>query len=259
MSIARLSDVVGWLDDVLRTSEVPDYDGALNGLQLANRGEVTRVAAAVDFSRRTVDQAIASGADLLILHHGMFWSGARPIVGPVYERLALLMAHGVAVYASHLPLDLHAEYGNNALLARALGLQPTSGFGAWKGLSIGVSGESDLLTSELLARARQFASQYGGSVVSTPFDAVRHTRHWGMVTGAGASSGTLCEAQAAGIDTLVVGEGPHHTAVDADDSGLVVLYAGHYATETLGVQALARAIESRFGLPWSFLHAPTGL
>lgn len=259
MSIARLPDVVAWLDDALRTSEIPDYDGALNGLQLSNRGEVTRVAAAVDFSRRTVDMTIASGADLLLLHHGMFWSGARPIVGPVYERLALLMAHGVAVYASHLPLDLHAELGNNALLARALGLSPGSGFGAWKGLSIGVAGESDLMTSELLARTRAFAGEYGGSVVATPFDAVRHTRHWAIVTGAGASSATLREAQAAGVDTLIVGEGPHHTAVDADDSGLVVLYAGHYATETLGVQALARALESRFELPWSFIHAPTGL
>ena len=87
----------------------------------------------------------------------------------------------------------------------------------------------------------------------------RRTRAWGICTGGGASSDTLREARERGLDTLIVGEGPHHTAVEADDSGIAVIYAGHYATETLGVRALAAHLSDRFGMPWVFLEAPTGL
>ena len=124
MPSVPLAELVSHLDTLLRTREVPDYGGALNGVQLANAGAVTRVAVAVDFSRPAIEQAVAVGADLLIVHHGMFWSGAQPIVGPAYDRLRLLLAYDVAVYASHLPLDIHPTFGNNALLARGVGSGP---------------------------------------------------------------------------------------------------------------------------------------
>jgi dinuclear metal center YbgI/SA1388 family protein len=257
---ASLDAVVGHLDAVLRTREVPDYGGALNGLQVANSGRVDRVAVAVDFSRAAVEQAVAAGAGLLVVHHGMFWGGAQAVVGPAYERMRLLMAHDVAVYASHLPLDLHPTLGNNVLLANELGLSPTGGFGRFKTVDVGVRGEAEgLETAALAERAAAFCGRWGHALRHTPMAPGRPTRRWGLCTGAGASSETLAEAGALGLDTLVVGEGPHHTAVEAAERGIVVLYAGHYATETLGVRALGDELGRTFGLEWSFVGEPTGL
>lgn len=259
MSEARLDDVVAFLDAELRTREIPDFDGALNGLQLANGGRVTRVAAAVDFSARAVSAAVGARANLLIVHHGMFWSGAQPLTGVRYAALREALDAGLAVYASHLPLDLHPTLGNNALLAREIGLTPEQPFGRYRDISVGVAGRSDLPTAELMGRLRTVAARHGTTLVATPFDPARRTRRWAMVSGAGASSATMLEAAEIGADTLIVGEGPHHTAVGAMDAGLCIAYAGHYATETLGVQALGTLLLERFGLPWSFLDLPTGL
>src|SRR5512140_418191 len=126
--MADLDEIVRFLDAELRTAEINDYPAALNGLQLANRGEVKHVAASVDFSGVVIREAIRRRSDLLIVHHGMFWAEAIPIVGPKYDRLSLLLANDIAVYGSHLPLDLHPTFGNNVLLARELGLTPSGGF-----------------------------------------------------------------------------------------------------------------------------------
>lgn len=253
------ASIVKYLDDVLETASVPDYSNALNGLQLANTGTVTRIAAAVDFSTRTVAGAVDAGADLLLIHHGMFWSGLNRIEGKDYTRLRTLIQHDVAVYSSHLPLDRHPLYGNNALLATELGLEPDNDFARYKTISIGVRGSSDVETATLVARADTFARSHGGSARATPVEPERRTLSWAVCTGSGASSETLREATEIGIDTLIVGEGPHHTAVEAEESGITVIYAGHYATETLGVQALAAHVSDRFGVSWTFIEAPTGL
>jgi len=257
--MTALPELVRYLDSELRAAEVPDYDGALNGLQLGNSGQVTRIAAAVDFSLNTVAGAIREGATLLIVHHGMFWAGARPIVDVAYERLRQAIAADLAVYSSHIPLDIHPELGNNTLLARELGLEPDSGFGRYKDVTVGVSGSASLPTREILERTRAFSRRHASGVVSTPFDDSRRTERWAVVTGAGASTATLAEARERGVDTLIVGEGAHHTGVEALERGPVVIYAGHYATETLGVQALARKAGDRFQLPITFVDVPTGL
>lgn len=254
-----LDDVVRHADALLGVASTPDYPQALNGLQLANGGRVRGIAAAVDFSRRSIDGAIAARATLLVVHHGMFWAGAQPIRGAAYDRLRLMIANDVAVYAVHLPLDRHPTLGNNALLARALGLEPTGEFARHADIFVGVRGECDESTSTLAARADTFARQHGGSARATPVGPGRRTRRWAICTGAGASAETLREAAEAGIDTLLVGEGPHWTAVEAEESGLVIVYAGHYATETLGVRALAEHLSGTFGVPWTFVEAPTGL
>jgi len=256
--MTRAIDVAQWLDELLTAPGFPDYPGALNGLQLDHRGSVRRIAAAVDFSRRTVEATIAADANFLILHHGMFWSGAQRITGSTYERIHSLISHDIAVYASHLPLDAHLEFGNNARLARALGLEPTDRFGAFEGRPIGVSGVGSVDTAELLDRASTFAREYGGQARSSWIEPGRRTHRWAVLTGAGAGSREIREAEAQGIDTLIVGEGPHHTTVDAPDAGVVIIYAGHYATETLGVRALADVAGTHFSLPSSFLFLPTG-
>ena len=248
------------LDTVLRVPEIPDYAPALNGLQIDCVGPVRRVAAAVDFSLRTVDGAIAAGAQLLLVHHGMFWGGLQPIRGRRYQQLRRLVTNEVAVYAAHLPLDVHPELGNNVLLARELGLEPAGGFARYQTIEVGVRGDSDLSSSELVDRAERVARRFGGRVVVSPGElGDRRTRRWALCTGAGASSESIRDALALGVDTLIVGEGPHHTAVDAADHGLLVIYAGHYATEALGVRALAAHVEAQFGVPWTFIDAPTGL
>src|SRR6186997_173845 len=147
MSEKQLTQIVEFLDDILLTSTTPDYPTAFNGLQLANSGSVTKVAAAVDFSSQAIKAAIAEDADLLIVHHGMFWAGAQPLVGPGYTRLRQLLDSDIAVYSSHLPLDRHPQLGNNSLMARALGLEPSKEFSRFKDIFIGVQGTCDVDTA----------------------------------------------------------------------------------------------------------------
>jgi dinuclear metal center YbgI/SA1388 family protein len=257
--VTLLGDIAGALDDLLRVREIPDYSNALNGVQVANRGAIRRIACAVDISQRTIDGAAAEGANLLLVHHGLFWSGLQSLTGAHYARVRSLIENDIAVYAAHLPLDVHPTHGNNVLLARELGLEPSAGFADYRGISVGVRGESDLDTKALVERARVFARQHETELRVTPFSSGHRTRRWGICTGAGASPETLREAAEVSLDTLIVGEGPHWTAVDAADSGLVIVYAGHYATETLGVRSLGEWAGSLFNIPWTFVSAPTGL
>jgi dinuclear metal center YbgI/SA1388 family protein len=256
--VPQTTDIATYLDRLLGIPGTPDAPAAMNGLQVANRGEVAKIAAAVDASQRTIDSAVAEGADFLLVHHGLFWKGVLPIAGAQYRRLRTLFDHDVAVYSAHIPLDLHPVFGNNVLLAKELGLVSSGEFARYGSVMIGVRGSADLPTTELVDRAARFARGHGGDATGTECSPDRRTRSWAMCSGAGASAETLDEAVALGVDTLIVGEGPHWTAVDAPERGLVIIYAGHYATETPGVRALAQDLSSRFGVPWVFVPAPTG-
>jgi putative NIF3 family GTP cyclohydrolase 1 type 2 len=163
------------------------------------------------------------------------------------------------VYSAHLPLDMHPELGNNVLLARELGLEPRRGFARYKTIDIGVAGESNVSTADLLARTARFARGFGHEVRTAGTVDGKTTQRWAICTGAGAGHDTLTEAVESGVDTLIVGEGPHWTAIDAEEAGLTIIYAGHYATETLGVKALAAHVSGVFNIPWIFIDAPTGL
>lgn len=251
-------DCAAYTDELLETASTPDYPNAINGLQLENQSPVRGFAAAVDFSTRAIRGAVESGANFLIVHHGMFWGGLAPLTGPSYRTLRMLIENDIAVYSSHLPLDRHSTFGNNALLATELGLKPSGLFARFQDVFIGMSGESDIETASLTARARDFASSYG-EIRTSVIPTGRRTRSWGICTGAGASAETLNEALATGIDTLIVGEGPHWTAIHAEEHELAIIYAGHYATETLGVRALAQHLGEMYELPWHFISAPTGL
>ncbi len=259
MTATPLETIAAHLDAQLATRGTPDYAPALNGIQVAHRGPVTAVAAAVDCSARTIRGAIETGANLLLVHHGLFWGGLQPLTGPMLDRVRLLLDHDVALYSSHLPLDAHATFGNSVLLARTLGLTPTNGFARYQTIDCGVRGTDGIETAALLARVRAFSQSHGGDAIASPMAAGRATRHWAIVSGAGVNADTLREAVALGVDTLITGEGPHWSAVDAEERGLVVIYAGHYATETLGVQAIAAHVSETYGLPWHWVAAPTGL
>ncbi|MGQ0712632.1 MAG: Nif3-like dinuclear metal center hexameric protein [Gemmatimonadaceae bacterium] len=257
--MTTVAEIADHLDALLRVDEIPDFSGAINGIQVETDAQIAKVASAVDARERTIRAAVDAGANLLIVHHGLFWSGVQPLRGPFLRRLRLLLEHEVAVYSSHLPLDLHPHYGNNVLLAQALGLEPSAGFARYKTVDIGVSGTSEVATADLVQRATEFARQHGHDVRVAGEVNGKTTRRWGVCTGAGAGQDTLREATSSRLDTLIVGEGPHWTAIDAEEAGLTIIYAGHYATETLGVQALAAHVAKTFGLPWVFVEAPTGL
>lgn len=249
----RLAELAAYLDEYLDVAAIPDYSGALNGLQVENRGEVTKLAAAVDASEVAIRRAVEQRCDLLLVHHGLFWDGNLPVTGRRYRRLHPLLLHDVALYSAHLPLDTHSEVGNNCVLARELGVAVRGRFGDYEGTEIGVWGEyegtRDAL-GEALARAT------GGEVKLIPGGA-ESVRRVGVLTGGGGSFARA--AIAAGLDALVTGEGTHHTYFDAIEGGVNLFYAGHYATETWGVRALARHLEERFALPWTFIDVPTGL
>lgn len=249
----RLAELTDYLDAYLRVREVPDYPNAWNGLQVENGGEVTRVAVAVDASEAAVREAARRGCDLLLVHHGLFWDPQRPVTGRRYRKLSLLLNHGIAVYAAHLPLDVHPEVGNNVVLARELGLKVEGEFGAYQGTPLGVWGTLELSREALAARLDELL---GGPVRLLPGGPER-VRRVGVLTGAGGS--LIGDAIAAGLDAYVTGEGAHHTYFEAVEGGINVYYGGHYATETWGVRALATHLGDRFGLPWEFLDLPTGL
>ena len=249
----QLDAVVAYMDDLLRSDGLRDWKNALNGLQVANSGEVHRIAAAVDASEQTIRAAIDERCDLLLVHHGLFWSGNRAVTGARYRRLKQLISADVAVYSSHLPLDVHPEIGNNALLVAELGLEPSGTFAPHEGRDVGLTADCDLDRGALVARLTDIL---GGPVRCIEGGPTR-VRRVGVLTGSG--GGAIDDAVARGVDTLITGEGSHHTFVDANEAGINLVYGGHYATETMGVRALAARVAGRFGLDWVFIDAPSGL
>jgi len=249
----HLADLVDYLDGYLRVREVPDAPEAFNGLQVANAGAVTRTGAAVDLCEATVRLAAEQGADLLLVHHGLFWGGPKPLTGPAYRRASGLIRGNIALCSAHLPLDLHPEVGNNVVLARRLGVAVHGEFGEEYGVRIGVWGELDVSRATLEQR---IAAVLGAAPRAMAFGPER-VRRVGIVTGSAGSM--IPQARAAGLDTYITGEGAHHTFFAAEELALNVFYAGHYATETVGVKALAEHLHAKFGLPWTFLDHPTGL
>jgi putative NIF3 family GTP cyclohydrolase 1 type 2 len=239
-----LAELIRYLDDFLRIREVPDERNAVNGLQVENQGLVGGIVAAVDASQATIDRVAAEGPGrggapmLVLVHHGLFWDGNVPVTGRRYRRIATLLEHDLALYSAHIPLDVHPTVGNNVVLAERLGLAVEGWFGDYRGVPIGVWGH---------APAR----------LATRDGLVAELNHALGITSAGARLVAGGPERIARIG-IITGEGPHHTYFDAVESGLNLIYAGHYATETLGVQALASHLAERFELDWEFHDHPTG-
>lgn len=250
-----LSDLITAANDWLSIDAIADYPGALNGLQLANSGQVTKIAAAVDACLPVIEEACSTGVNLLVVHHGLFWQGAQRIEGALYRKLKLAMDHDLAIYSAHLPLDMHPELGNNALLVAAMGFTGEGRpFAPWKGRDLGLRVTCDLDRDELLARV---AVAVGDTPKLAPGGPTR-VRELGVITGGAGSQ--IYELAATGIDTFLTGEGPHWSYTSAEELGINLIYAGHYATETFGVKALAARWAAEFpGLTTSFIDHPTGL
>jgi dinuclear metal center YbgI/SA1388 family protein len=248
-----LKRLVEECDRMLRTREVKDYDGAVNGLQVENRGKVSRIAAAVDATQATVRLAIKQGADLLVVHHGLFWGPSHPWTGKRYELIRTLVENNLAVYSSHLPLDMQPKLGNNAQLAAALGLRKTAPFFVEKGQALGIRVSMKTTRDQL---ERKLGAVLEGVVRVLP-GGPEICQRVGIVTGGAGSHLKLAAEE--GVDTFITGEGPHWTYGMAEDLGINVFYGGHYATETFGVKALAKYLSAKFKVPWVFIDRPTGL
>jgi dinuclear metal center YbgI/SA1388 family protein len=239
------------MDGYLGLSDHPDYPTALNGLQVGGPAEVARIVAAVDASEAAIHAAVGLGADLLLVHHGLFWDGLQPITGRRLRKIRALIDHRIGLYSAHLPLDGHAEVGNSVLLARGLGLELAGRFAEYRGAKVGWWGS--LARSVEPAGLRDLASAaVGGGPVHLIAGGPERIERVGVASFAEA-------AASLGLDALVTGEGNHHTHFDAMELGIHVLFAGHYATETFGVRALAAHVSERFGLDWEFVDQPTGL
>lgn len=245
--MANLAEVVAFCDERTRRTEIRDFPDAFNGLQFDNNGDVTRVGAAVDAGLVPFELATAKKVDFLIVHHGMFWEPPIPITGANRRKIEALITGNCALYSSHLPLDLHPEIGNNALLARKLELQPVDSFLEYEGNRIGAIAAGPVDREALRMRLNRLfpgsfrAIEFGGSQI----DRVA------ILTGSGQSA--VAELGKIGVDTLVTGELKQNVFNLAQERGLNLYLCGHYHTETFGVCALAREVAEKFGLSWEFI------
>lgn len=250
--MTRIASIISALDELLDPSAFPDLGP--NGLQVPGGSEVRRVVTGVSAQRALVERAIAERAELVLVHHGLFWdflpTGLTPVLA---ERLRPLFKHDVALAAYHLPLDAHPELGNNAILAERLGCERHEAFGRYRGVPIGRAGTfpgDGVAAADLSARVRAVTGRE-----PTVFDGgPERVRRIGIVSGSGADA--LPEAVAAGLDALLTGEPREHVMADSREAGIHFVAAGHYATETFGIRALGDWLAARFGIEHVWVDLP---
>lgn len=252
--MAKLAEIVDFLDHELDTAGIPDYPGAWNGLQLENDGEVTRVIAAVDASLPVIEAAAAGGPGLLLVHHGLFWQGVRRLTGGYRRIIKKALDSGIAIYSSHLPLDFHPEWGNNRLLADAIGVTNLRPFLPGTYGRIGLRGDWSGSRDQLIEAVRRAV---GGGMINSCPAGPETIGSVGIVTGGGGSE--VEAAHRAGVDAFITGEGSHWTFPLAQELGANLIYGGHYATETFGVRRLMEEVGKKWALPGIFLDHPSGL
>jgi len=251
--VADLHGIVGFLDEYLRINEFPDK--SRNGLQVEGKGEVERIAFAVDACMETFERALKGNADMLIVHHGIIWGGIEYVRGLVQRRLRFLLNDELNLYAAHIPLDAHPEVGNNAQLLKLLELDPREPFGEYNGVYIGFTGEFEEPKPVSLI-AQKLAEGLDTNVRSFEFGG-EEVKSIAVMSGLGSSS--IYEAVEKGIDLFITGEFLHQDFHVAKEGGVNVIAAGHYATETLGVRALMEIVKGKFDVEVFFIDAPTGL
>jgi dinuclear metal center YbgI/SA1388 family protein len=248
--MAHIDHLIAALDELLRPADFQDLGP--NGLQVPGAPEISRVVTGVSAQRELSERAVALDAQLVLVHHGLFWSFQPPGLTPLLaERLRPLFKHDVNLAAYHLPLDAHPTHGNNALLAEALGCERHEPFGSYKGTPIGRAGTfggDGITRDDLRARVRDATHREPLMLGAGP----ERIRSIGIVSGAAAD--TLHEAAAQGLDAFLTGEPREHITSEARELGLHFVAAGHYATETFGVRALGDLLAERFGVEHTFVE-----
>lgn len=251
----RIEEFDGYIKDLLAIEQLSGIDSALNGLQVERIDpELNKIAFAVDASGESFQRAVAWGADLLFTHHGIFFGKTRPVTGILYARLKYLLENQLALYAVHLPLDMHPELGNNAGIAGLLKLKNRKAFGIYHGVKIGIKGTlpkeaslsriSDVLCKNSLIPPHCLA--FGKE----------KTKSIGIVSGGAA--GNVREAIEEKLDLYITGEAAHTVYHECAEAGINVIFTGHYLSEVWGVQALQRKIAADTKLKTCFIDIPTG-
>jgi dinuclear metal center YbgI/SA1388 family protein len=252
ISTARLTSIIAALDEYLDIASFRDLGP--NGLQVPGPREVSRVVTGVSAQKELIERAVEEGAQLVLVHHGLFWDFLPTGLSPVLaERLRPLFKHDVALAGYHLPLDAHHELGNNAILADRLGCERHEPFGTFREQKIGRAGTfpgDGVPAAELFERVREVTAR-----TPTVFDGgPERVRRIGIVSGSGAD--LLPEAIGYGLDALLTGEPREHVMADAREAGIHFIAAGHYATETFGIRALGDWLEQRFGIEHLWIDIP---
>lgn len=246
----ELSQLTEYLDDYLNIAACPDVPVALNGLQVEGTRDVNNVATATDACTATIREAIDRDADLMIVHHGLFWGGLQPFTGTRMRPFKALIENGVALYSAHVPLDIHPEVGNNAVLLRQLGFEPTGQFGDDEDLEIGLSVDVDIRRHDLIGRVQSVLGDHVIAIGKGP-DRIQKL---GLITGGAGKY--IHEAHERGFDAFITGEAKHPEAVAAEEYGVNMVLGGHYATETFGPHALGEHLSERFNLAHTFIDHP---
>ncbi|MCP4356762.1 MAG: Nif3-like dinuclear metal center hexameric protein [Chloroflexi bacterium] len=247
-------DLVSYLDDYLHINEIDDYGP--QGLQVETANDdINRIALAVDVSPQIIETAVTWQADMLLVHHGILWHSVERITGPLGERVRLIMQHGLNLYAAHLPLDAHPQVGNNAVLARMFGVDIAEWWCAPTGTPIGVIGPiaAEPSLDDLISQVEHKLAVQPTVLAHGP----ETVKKLAIVSGFGADK--VAEAKALGADTFLTGETSHQNYWAAADYGLNVIFAGHYATETVGVKALGQHLAEKFNLTVEFFDFPTNM
>jgi len=250
-----LHTLVEHCNTLLDHAHCDDWSSAYNGLQIENNGTVSRVALAVDCHIRTIQKSIDMGADLLVVHHGLFWQDQKPLTGIHYQKIKACMTNNLAIYSSHLPLDKHPLVGNNIGLLRAIGLDhlPRTPCGMEKGQFVGFKLKLNQPRDYLLEQLQNHVSLRTQLIPAGP----ANIGTLGVVSGGAGQA--LAQLKAEGCDTFITGEGPHWTYGLAYELAMNVFYAGHYDTEVFGVKALGQWIKEQFLVDTFFIDDPSFL
>ncbi len=252
---AKRGELVKYLDELLELELWKKIDASLNGLQIEGANRISRIAFAVDASEQTFSMCIKAAAQMLIVHHGLFWGKPLPLAGTHRRRIKLLLDSDISLYAAHLPLDFHPQLGHSAAIARALGLEIKDNLTIESGMDIGTLAHApEPLDLSLFVASVDRQLDTKSRVLPFGREAVERV---GIISGYG--SKILDEPLSKKIDTFLTGESSHTLYHFAKEFGVNVVFAGHYATEVPGLKELASHLASRFALETKFLQAPTGL
>lgn len=244
--MASLAEIVNYCDERTSQKSITDFPGAVNGLQFENAGTVRKIGAAVDAGLRVFEEAARRGIDLLFVHHGMFWHAQQPVTGTIFRKFKTCFDANLAVYSCHLPLDAHREIGNNAVLARELGLEIIDWGLETNGLKFAAVCRG-ISRPELAARLRRLFPETFKAIECGAAEPKRIA----LLCGSG-NAGVPALAEL-GCDTFVTGELKEENFARAQDENLNLYPCGHYETERFGVCALAAEVSEKFALPWEFL------
>ncbi len=249
MDIIQLSH---YLDKLLDIKSIKDAPNAVNGLQVQNTGEISKLGLAVDLCQATIELAIEKKCNMMFVHHGIFWSGVQPIRGAYYDKLSAMFRANLGLYSAHIPLDMHPVLGNNRALADLIDMEHLEPFGEYGGENIGLKGRISSQSADSLGKLLETRLNASVKVIGTG-----EVQTVGLVTGGAAD--ILHQAQEEKLDCYITGEGANNHFHEAIEGDCVLILAGHYATETGGVKAVGRHLEEKFNLQTEFLDYPTGM